>query len=124
MLSAISEEQVATTVHLLVDFVGARGLGTCEPDASAHRQRAADQRAGAEEAQFLRPLLFQLLCWRHPLLTLAGCLACARFGFWSPDRRRFFPDLPPDQWGGLRWAVQTAPSKAFGVIVISFSGCL
>jgi hypothetical protein len=37
-----SGEQVATTVLLLGDFAGARGLATCEPDAWAHR---ADRRA-------------------------------------------------------------------------------
>jgi hypothetical protein len=116
-----SDEQVATTVRLLGDFVRARGLGTCEPDACVHRQRA-DRRARAEEAPFLQPLLFQLLCRRLPVLALADCLAYARLGFWSPDRRSFLPDLLPDQSSGLRWAVQTARSKDFGVVVVSFSG--
>ena len=118
-----SEEQVATTVLLLGNFVGARGLATCEPDAWAHRQRA-DRRAPAEEAPFLQPLLFQLLCRRLPLLALADCLACARFGFWSQDRRSFFPGSPPDQPSGLRWAVQTVRTNDFGVVSDSESARL
>ena len=76
-----SKEQVATTVLLLGGFVGARGLATGEPDDWAHRQRArADRRAPAEEAPFLQPLFFQLLCRRLLLLALADCLTCACFG--------------------------------------------
>jgi hypothetical protein len=116
-----SEEQVATTVLLLGGFVGARGLATCEPDAWAHRQRArADRRAPAEEAPFLQPLFFQLLCRRLLLLALADCLTCACFGIWSQDRRSFFPDLPPGQPSGLRWVVQTVRNKDFGVVTYPF----
>ena len=118
-----SKEQVATTVLLLGGFVGARGLATCEPDAWAHRQRArADRRAPAEEAPFLQPLFFQLLCRRLLLLALADCLTCACFGIWSQDRRSFFPDLPPGQPSGLRWVVQSVRNKDFGVVTYPFSG--
>eukprot|EP00291_Cryptomonas_curvata_P000689 CAMPEP_0172182580 /NCGR_PEP_ID=MMETSP1050-20130122/18478_1 /TAXON_ID=233186 /ORGANISM="Cryptomonas curvata, Strain CCAP979/52" /LENGTH=697 /DNA_ID=CAMNT_0012856041 /DNA_START=843 /DNA_END=2939 /DNA_ORIENTATION=+ len=44
------------------------------------------------------------------------------FSFWSQDRRSFFPDLPPGQPSGLRWAVQTVRNKDFGVVTVSFSG--
>ena len=109
-----SAEQTTTALQFFGSFVGFGGLDTVEPDDAALR-RVADRRPRAlEEAPFLQPLLFLLLCRRLPLLALADCLARARFGFWSADRRTFFPDLPAPHAAGLRWAVRTIHTHDLG----------
>ena len=117
-----SREQTDTTIQFFGKFVGAGGLDSLEPD-DWWLRRAADRRPQSlEEAPFLQPLLFLLLSRRLPLLALAECLSMARFGFWSADRRTFFPDVPTAHTGGLRWAVQTMHTADFGHVVVSFSG--
>ena len=109
-----SAEQTTTALQFFGSFVGFGGLDTVEPDDAALR-RVADRRPRAlEEAPFLQPLLFLLLCRRLPLLALADCLARARFGFWSADRRTFFPDSPAPHAAGLRWAVRTIHTHDLG----------
>ena len=39
------------------------------------------------------PLLFLLVSRQFSVLAVAECLSRARFGFWSEDRRTFFPEL-------------------------------
>ena len=45
-----------------------------------------------DEAPFLNMIYFLMLSKDLPPLALAQCLALARFGYWSDNRRIFFPD--------------------------------
>ncbi len=53
---------------------------------------------------------------------MAECLARARFGFWSEDRRTFFPDSAQNAAFGIRWGVMTKEVKDLGVLRVSFVG--
>jgi hypothetical protein len=118
-----SEEQCATTVQLLGTFAGSGGISACAPDDPALRSRAAAMRAGrSEEAPFMVPLLFLLLSRQFPAMAAAECLGRARFGFWSEDRRTFFPDLHQSADVGVRWGVMTRQVQDLGAVCVSFAG--
>ena len=88
-----SVEQVGDTVRQLGMFAGSEGLRSCPPDDEGFR-RAADRRlAFLDEAPFMVPLLFLLVSRQLSVLAVAECLSRFRFGFWSEDRRTFFPEL-------------------------------
>jgi hypothetical protein len=54
---------------------------------------------------------------------VAESLTRARFGFWSADRRTFFPLLGGEGVGfGVRWGVQTERVQDLGCVHISFVG--
>ena len=117
-----SQAQIDTTVSFFSDFAGAAGLQPVEPDSWALR-RAVDRRPRIpEEAPFMVQLLFLLLSRQFPLPSLAECLARARFGFWSADRGTFFPELPVQAEGSMRWGVRTVNAKDLGPVTVSFSG--
>ena len=117
-----SEEQCATTVQLLGAFAGSGGIQACAPDDAALRSRAAKQAGHSEEAPFMVPLLFLLISRQFPAMAAAECLGRARFGFWSDDRRTFFPDLSPSASIGVRWGVLTKPVLDLGAVCVSFVG--
>ncbi len=103
-----SEEHCATTARLLCAFMG---LGVSHP-------------ALLDEAPFLNTVLYIMISNDLPPLALAQCLAGARFGFWSDDRRIFFPTRPLQAFQGLSigWRMVTREAHDLGAVVITFVG--
>ena len=118
-----SPDQIEVTVRQQGNFVGYSGVRYCKPDPPELRfTMVAQPEPPAEEAPFLAPVMFLLLSRRLPLLALASCLARARFGVWSRDRRVFFPRQMEGQGLGLRWGVQTGEAPDLGVVHVYFEG--
>ena len=67
-------------------------------------------------------MMFLLLSRDLPPLALARCLSRARFGFWSSDRRSFFPSRPHGQGHQMRWAVKTEDTQDLGAVHVTFVG--
>jgi hypothetical protein len=120
-----SAEQAASTVQQLGRFAGTEGLQHCAADDIALRL-AADMRPRIqEEAPFMVPLLFLLISRQFPVLAVTERLTRARFGFWSADRRTFFPEIRGEGVGfGVRWGVQTERVQDLGCVHVSFIGPL
>jgi hypothetical protein len=58
-----------------------------------------------------------------PPLALARCLVRARFGFWSDDRRVFFPSYRyPGQGLANRWGLMTKEANDLGTVHVTFEG--
>ena len=71
------------------------------------------------------PLLFLLVSRQLSVLAVAECLSRARFGFWSEDRRTFFPELSQAAAFGVQrfgGGFQTKEVRDLGVVVVSFCG--
>jgi hypothetical protein len=85
-----SEEHCYLTARWLGAFTGFAGIQKSPPD-QCFLFSAVSHPACLDEAPFLTPIFFLLLKKDLPPLALAHCLAGARFGIWSDDRRIFFP---------------------------------
>ena len=116
-----SEELCQVAVNSLGTFTGFAGVQYCLPDPPSLRA-ALTQPAQIDEAPFLNSVLFLLLSKELPALTLIQCLARARFGTWSADRRIFFPEQQPGQGLLPRWAIQTTRAQDLGAVCVTFVG--
>ena len=117
-----SAEQTTTAVDFFGMFIGAQGLQPHPPDDWRLRDEAAALRGPRDEAPFTVQLMFLLLSRQLSLLALAECITRARFGFWSEDRRSFYPDPLPQAVFGVRWGMVTASVRELGRVVVSFTG--
>ena len=117
-----SAEQTTTAVVFFGMFIGAQGLQPHPPDDWRLRDEAAALRGPRDEAPFTVQLMFLLLSRQLSLLALAECITRARFGFWSEDRRSFYPDPLPQAVFGVRWGMVTASVRELGRVVVSFTG--
>ena len=86
-----SEEHCYLTARLLGAFTGFAGVQLCPAD-TANFFSVVSVPALLDEAPFLNAILFLMLNRSLPPLALAQCLSRARFGYWSDDRRTFFPE--------------------------------
>jgi hypothetical protein len=117
-----SEEHCHLTARLLGAFTGSAGIQASPPD-SCLVFSAVSHPALLDEAPFLTPIFFLLLNKDLPPLALARCLAKARFGVWSDDRRIFFPSDSSDGQGlAIRWGVITREAHDLGSVVVTFAG--
>jgi len=116
-----SEEHCHLATASLGTFTGVAGVQYCLPD-PPHLRAALPQPAQLDEAPFLNSVLFLLLSKELPALTLIQCLARARFGTWSADRRSFFPTRQPGQGLQPRWAIQTTRAQDLGSVCVTFVG--
>jgi hypothetical protein len=117
-----SEEHCHLTARLLGAFTGSAGVLPCPPD-HGNIFSAAAQPALLEEAPFLNTIFFLMLSRDLPPLALAQCLARARFGYWSNDRRTFFSDLRQSGQGlPIKWGIATRDSHDLGTVHITFQG--
>jgi hypothetical protein len=114
-----SEEHCYLTTRLLGAFTGFAGIQASPPDPCLFFS-AVSHSAFLDEAPFLTPLFFLLLNKDLPPLALAHCLASARFGVWSDDRRIFFPSRSSHGQGlSIRWGVTTKEAHDLGTVVVS-----
>jgi hypothetical protein len=117
-----SEEHCHLTARLLGAFTGFAGVLPCPPDHGNIFLLAA-QPALLEEAPFLNTVFLLMLSRNLHPLALAQCLARARFGNWSDDRRTFFSDLRQSCQGlSIRWGIATRDSHNLGTVYITFQG--
>jgi hypothetical protein len=117
-----SEEHCHLTARLLGAFTGSAGVLPCPPD-HGNIFLATAQPALLEETPFLNTVFFLMLSRDLPPLALAQCLARARFGYWSNDRRTFFSDFrQPGQGLSIKWGITTRDSHDLGTVHITFSG--
>jgi hypothetical protein len=107
---------------LLGAFTGFAGAQLCPPDTIDFFQAVtAPAPLGPEEAPFLQTIFFLMLNRNLPPLVLAQCLARARFGDWSDDRRVFFLERTHQGQGlPIGWGMTTKEAQDLGTVVISF----
>jgi hypothetical protein len=116
-----SEEHCHLTARLLGAFTGSAGIQASPPDPC--RFSVVSHPALLDEAPFITPLFFLMLNMDLPPLALAHCLASARFGVWSDDRRIFFPSCSSNGQGlAIRWGVITREAHDLGSVVGTFAG--
>ena len=115
-----SEEHCRVTARQLGVFTGYAGTQQCPSPADL--RAALPQPAQIDEAPFLNSMLFLLMSRDLPPLTLAQCLARARFGTWSADYRTFFTERRPGQGLQTRWAVRTEAAQDLGTVHVNFVG--
>ncbi len=117
-----SAEQSATAVSLFGNFIGLDGPLHVPLD-DWDLRREVDMRPHQRgEAPFTVQLLFLLISRHLPIMALAECISRALFGFWSQDRRTFFPDPLPAGVFGVRWGIHTVSAREIGHAVVSFTG--
>jgi hypothetical protein len=117
-----SEEHCYLTARLLGAFTGFAGVQLCPAD-TTNFFSVVSVPALLDEAPFLNAILFLMLNRSLPPLALAQCLSRARFGYWSDDRRIFFPERA-DRGQGLPigWGMTTKEAHDLGSVVINFEG--
>ena len=120
---AFSEEHCYLTARLLGAFTGFAGVQMCPPDPQNFFQIVSQPTPFEDEAPFLNTIFYLMLSRELPPLALAKCLVRARFGFWSDDRKVFFPNLHHHGQGlANRWALNTKEANDLGTVCVTFEG--
>ena len=122
---AFSEEHCYLTARLLGAFTGFAGVQMCPPDPQNFFQIVSQPTPFEDEAPFLNTIFYLMLSreLRLPPLALAQCLVRARFGFWSDDRKVFFPNQHHHGQGlANRWGLTTKEANDLGTVCVTFEG--
>ena len=120
---AFSEEHCYLTARLFGAFTGFAGVQMCPPDPQNFFQIVSQPTPFEDEAPFLNTIFYPMLSRELPLLALAKCLVRARFGFWSDDRKVFFPNLHHHGQGlANRWALNTKEANDLGTVCVTCEG--
>jgi hypothetical protein len=120
---SFSEEHCYITTLLLGAFTGFAGVQMCSPDPNFFLQIVSQPPPFEDEAPFLNTIFYLTICLELPPLALACCLVRASFGFWSDDRRVFFPTYRYHCQGlANRWGLVTKEANDLGVVHVTFEG--
>ena len=120
---AFSEEHCYLAARLFGAFTGFAGVQMCPPDPQNFFQIVSQPTPFEDEAPFLNTIFYLMLSRELPPLALAKCLVRARFGFWSDDRKVFFPNQHHHGQGlANRWGLTTKEANDLGTVCVTFEG--